>query len=314
MPPSTSITMQTFLLCIILLLPGVDPVLSSFIHWYLRWRGGVVSINQPQPLLSSLVESVHEDQSAATAPDSQPASTLPDDSVASSTRQNTQSISTWNQTSPTTDSTYATDEAEPKPTLPNTSTAAETNIDALVYPTPPISTGSTRPPSSTSSYSSTQFAPLPRLVVTNPSAPDTDASDSGEEDDDDGLPLLRNGVDAYVVLGVLGNGASGRVVYARSRTGESVAIKIAHKAKLYRHPFGRVNIEGEKENLIRVTLCGKPFLTQLLSSWDDKDNVYFVMVSVSFEWLCCSHLTVRSECITRTCYRRSPQALLRPAI
>ena len=35
----------------------------------------------------------------------------------------------------------------------------------------------------------------------------------------------------------------------------------------------------EKETLKCLTMRGDPFITQLLSSWEDEENVYFVMVS-----------------------------------
>ena len=81
-----------------------------------------------------------------------------------------------------------------------------------------------------------------------------------------------------------------------------MAIKILHKAMLYRDQLGRMDIVSEKKILTRATICGKPFLTQLLSSWDDEENVYFVMVRVNSLVESVGHgLIMHSECIPRTC-------------
>jgi hypothetical protein len=95
--------------------------------------------------------------------------------------------------------------------------------------------------------------------------------------------VLQHGGEVYTVLGQLGTGSTGRVMYARTRDDYPVAIKIVHKPQVYRLHCGRANVMVEKETLERVTTVGKPFLTKLLASWDDGENVYFVMVSVYVE-------------------------------
>lgn len=93
--------------------------------------------------------------------------------------------------------------------------------------------------------------------------------------------MLTHAGQAYVVLDTLGEGGSGKVMYAKSQTGYSVAIKVVHKAKAYRDPYGRENLVNEKCNWERVTHERRSFLVSLLLSWDDPENVYFVMVSMS---------------------------------
>ncbi len=94
--------------------------------------------------------------------------------------------------------------------------------------------------------------------------------------------ILRNGDDQYVVLGTLGQGTYGRVLYARTEHGEAVAIKVIHKFKLYRQRKGRDMLLNEQRIMRRLTECGREFLVPLLASWDDSRNVYLVMVSLYF--------------------------------
>ena len=93
-------------------------------------------------------------------------------------------------------------------------------------------------------------------------------------------PLIGQQLGAYYIQGTLGEGGSGRVVAARMRTGHTVAVKVVHKAKAYRNPFGRENLKDEKFNWERVTHERRPFLVHLLMSFDDPENIYFVMVSI----------------------------------
>ena len=99
--------------------------------------------------------------------------------------------------------------------------------------------------------------------------------------------MLAHDGQAYVVLGTLGEGGSGKVMYAKAQTGHSVAIKVVHKAKAYRDPYGRDYLKNEKCNWERVTHERRSFLVSLLLSWDDPQNIYFVMVSeLAFVSLC----------------------------
>ena len=69
------------------------------------------------------------------------------------------------------------------------------------------------------------------------------------------------------------------MLYARTKDEYPVAIKVVHKPMMYRRPNGRSHVLVEKESLERLTTMRMPFVTKLLSSWDDGENVYFVMVS-----------------------------------
>ncbi|KIP04586.1 hypothetical protein PHLGIDRAFT_129405 [Phlebiopsis gigantea 11061_1 CR5-6] len=287
LPSQTSKVIQIFLLTVILLLPDVDPVLVALINSYL-WPAdtntstplGIDVSPTEQPPHSENID--HENE-----PNVLPLTHRRCEPAASSTDEETNPSGLWSRRSRTSISSNTNRSStrsaaqlsltlsEP-PSIPTTAT----EVSAL-YPTPPISNPSTRPLSIASSTGSEDSQTLPSIAVRHPSVPSSDGSDREVEAEDDDncpdLPLLVNGPDAYVIVGHLGTGASGRVMYARSREGKAVAVKVAHKAKLYRERCGRLNIKAEQECLERVTLCGKPFLTQLLSSWDDDDNVYFVM-------------------------------------
>ena len=93
------------------------------------------------------------------------------------------------------------------------------------------------------------------------------------------LPVLAHDGVEYEVVGLLGSGGGGRVFCVRTRYGEWFAMKVVHKAKMYRYPDGRDSILVEKENWERITRGRKAFSMPLLESWDDDENVYFLMVS-----------------------------------
>lgn len=97
--------------------------------------------------------------------------------------------------------------------------------------------------------------------------------------------VLTNGTEKYTIIGTIDELTYGRILYARNENDEDVAIKIFHKPKLYSYRSGRQAIVIEQRLARKITDTGKPFLVQLLSSWDDKDNVYFVMVSGLSSWI-----------------------------
>lgn len=90
--------------------------------------------------------------------------------------------------------------------------------------------------------------------------------------------VISDGVDTYLIHGTLGNGGFGRVMLATDQYNQRVAIKIIHKDKQYQFNGGRDSILLERRILERIALSGKRFLTPLLASWQDLQNVYFVMV------------------------------------
>ena len=66
---------------------------------------------------------------------------------------------------------------------------------------------------------------------------------------------------------------------ANDGNGRILAVKVVHKDKQYRRPDGRKVMISEKRILEKVAFIKRPFLTPLLDSWADEENVYFVMVS-----------------------------------
>lgn len=108
-----------------------------------------------------------------------------------------------------------------------------------------------------------------------------------DDDDDDNLLLpspviLQHEGTEYKILGELGRGSFGRVVLASTSDGKDVAIKVLSKAAgprcLENH---KTSILNEKQILARISEEEDPFITTLLASFQDEDNIYFVMV--------CSH-------------------------
>lgn len=88
--------------------------------------------------------------------------------------------------------------------------------------------------------------------------------------------VSHDGVD-YTLIGMLGAGGSGRVFSVRDQHGQWFALKVLHKPIVYRAPEARCAILNERHSWERVTLGRRAFLMPLLASWDDEDNVYFLM-------------------------------------
>lgn len=85
----------------------------------------------------------------------------------------------------------------------------------------------------------------------------------------------------YTILGVLGRGSYGCVVLARTSDGDQVAIKIFTKGD-YDPEFRLESILSERDTLLEISSQDNPFLTPLLASFQDTDNIYFVMVSLKY--------------------------------
>lgn len=87
--------------------------------------------------------------------------------------------------------------------------------------------------------------------------------------------IRHEGVE-YEVLGRLDNW----VLAAKTKTGQQVAIKVLNKLRVYFPKTARQDIITEKALMESATRSGKPFLINLLASWDDDENIYFMMVCI----------------------------------
>lgn len=77
----------------------------------------------------------------------------------------------------------------------------------------------------------------------------------------------------------INSGTFGLVYRARSqKTGETVAIKVMAKDWLAQGGGALECAKLEFEVLRRAAEEGRSFMTQLMSSWADQHNIYFVMV------------------------------------
>ncbi|GJE88162.1 kinase-like protein [Phanerochaete sordida] len=92
----------------------------------------------------------------------------------------------------------------------------------------------------------------------------------------DALVVSRDGTD-YILTGMIGSGGSGRVFSVQTQHGESFALKVVHKPIAYRCPDGRNMALVEQRSWERATLSRRAFLMPLLKSWDDEENIYFLM-------------------------------------
>lgn len=280
LPLHVSRILQTILLCLILLLPGVDPTLATFIEWYLKTaavRSTVDPESRPQPHGAAESTDESKTESCQSAVPEQPS---PEANICSppptyrSTETGLPPVSVCEEVvlGASSSSVVASD--------------LHTQSPDPAYPSPPVS----NPPSGPSSCHLSPGSQRVSLDVSPTADTIDDCSTPAEpsqrvskyHDDESALAeptTLYKGPDTFTLLGTLGSGATGRVMYARDQDNNPLAIKVVHKPKMYRRRFGRVDVVAERNTLERITIYGKPFLTQLLSSWDDEENVYFVMVS-----------------------------------
>lgn len=91
---------------------------------------------------------------------------------------------------------------------------------------------------------------------------------------------IRNGKDVFTIEYLINVGGFGYVYRARSHRGEIVAIKVMAKEWLSNRLESLESAKTEFEVLRRVSEEGRHFMTQLLSSWADEDNIFFVMVCI----------------------------------
>lgn len=103
---------------------------------------------------------------------------------------------------------------------------------------------------------------------------------SNESGDPEQQFTLENSGVVYTIHGIIARGGFGEVLQAESSLGDQVAIKVCAKAVEGRS-LESVNdaIATEMVALKATTSKPQPFLTQPLASFQDKNNVYFVMVS-----------------------------------
>jgi hypothetical protein len=95
------------------------------------------------------------------------------------------------------------------------------------------------------------------------------------------LPRLWNGKTSFFINKLLAKQGFNRVFGATTDLGEDVAIKVLHKAAI-RHYQGARSAKNEVDVLRLITReADCAFLTALLSSWQDEENVYLVMVRYS---------------------------------
>ncbi|OCH87264.1 kinase-like protein [Obba rivulosa] len=84
--------------------------------------------------------------------------------------------------------------------------------------------------------------------------------------------------DAYLVQCLLGSGAQGRVLLVEEEcSGERFALKVVPKQLQYVKRSGRTYALVEKECMQRAMRWDLPFVMHLIRSWDDEENIYFVM-------------------------------------
>lgn len=82
------------------------------------------------------------------------------------------------------------------------------------------------------------------------------------------------------IKGLLGEGGFGRVMLAQlpEHGGEYVALKIHHKAKLFRNKHAREELLQELSVMQDISGGRLAFACHLLQSWEDHSDIYFMMV------------------------------------
>lgn len=123
-------------------------------------------------------------------------------------------------------------------------------------------------------------------IDTDTNSSDDPANQTVDTDDDDDeepqIPLVlyhRYTKTRYRIDGIIGCGGFARVLQATKDSGECVAIKVTHKREAYaKSPYIHDLLCHEMDTLRWATTHACPGLTKLIESWEDEDNIYFVMV------------------------------------
>ena len=111
------------------------------------------------------------------------------------------------------------------------------------------------------------------------------------------LPVFTNPKSGhqYTVHGVVGEGSFGRVLKVTDKNDQCFAVKTIHKRLAYQAGGAREQLCKEF-GAMRLVQSNKPHngrLVRLLESWEDPDNVYFVMVRLVF-FVCAAQAHWRS--------------------
>ncbi|EPS98340.1 hypothetical protein FOMPIDRAFT_83599 [Fomitopsis schrenkii] len=116
------------------------------------------------------------------------------------------------------------------------------------------------------------------LVDAGPEAEAEPVDPNGDTDD---LPTLinPNTVSKYKVHGVVGEGSFGRVFKVTDEHGRNFAAKTTHKRQAFQHSEARDLLSRELNALsgIQSNQPNNSFLVRLVESWEDADNIYFIM-------------------------------------
>lgn len=82
-------------------------------------------------------------------------------------------------------------------------------------------------------------------------------------------------MDSFEIIKILGNGSYGTVYHARKKdTNEEFALKELSKQKILK--FNKT-VSVFRERDILETLAESPFFVKIISSFQDDDNLYFLM-------------------------------------
>ncbi|KZT74108.1 kinase-like protein [Daedalea quercina L-15889] len=113
-------------------------------------------------------------------------------------------------------------------------------------------------------------------------AEDDSESSSEDADTDDGVAprSLYNPYSTrnYRVHGLIGEGGFARVAQVEDDNGRFFAVKVHHKKIVYQRPDARRRLLREMQTMASVTETSRyKCLVRLEESWEDADNIYFVM-------------------------------------